>query len=214
MISNCPVNCTCKLFYQIECSSIKPDLISQIFNLLYINHIFCKKFIFIYPILIQHNQSETKYSSIHQHLFNGLFKFRYLYLFSLRIRSINKKSSYFLQNFVYIEMIDTIVSIILLRILRRWKKYWINTTILVCCLVWKFSENIENCKPDQSFISSCSDLIASINLRAALWITGIICLLWNVTSFLFRFLVNQKTKKMNLLFIGFNISDMCTGIYL
>ncbi|WAR30205.1 GR101-like protein, partial [Mya arenaria] len=74
----------------------------------------------------------------------------------------------------------------------------------------------EKCYPHRDEISSCDDLIVNSALQALLWVIGILAVLGNILSLLFRFLYDrQKLKKGYGIFVSnLALADLLMGLYM
>ncbi|CAD5121185.1 DgyrCDS9719 [Dimorphilus gyrociliatus] len=175
-----------------------------------------EKFSFeIFPQLRFVDLSETKIVSIHQNLFKGLKHLEIIYMMKLKIRWISPKASVDLIGLQQLHWNDSIIKENqIIHVMKNLKnvEYVYSNYYVTCCFVWKYSNSFRKCLPDKSTISSCSNLIASINLRVAIWVIGVLCITLNMLSLLFRLIINKK--KINAYFICLCLSDVCSGIYL
>ena len=81
---------------------------------------------------------------------------------------------------------------------------------MVCCI----ATFVKDCHPQDQFISSCSNLIASTAKRVVLLTQGIIVIVGNTCALVAQFTVIHVTKAEKYLIVSLIFSDMLMGLYL
>ncbi|WAR11363.1 GR101-like protein, partial [Mya arenaria] len=74
----------------------------------------------------------------------------------------------------------------------------------------------EKCEPRRDEISSCDDLIVNSALQALLWVTGLLAVLGNMLSLLFRFMYDRQHLKHGYGIFVSNLAaaDLLMGLYM
>ncbi|MCG8034832.1 MAG: 7 transmembrane receptor, partial [Candidatus Thiodiazotropha taylori] len=74
----------------------------------------------------------------------------------------------------------------------------------------------ENCFPQRDEFSSCEDMVREEALRFLLWVIGVLALVGNVISFLYRLRFDRKRLKLGygVFVTNLAVADLLMGIYL
>ncbi|KAK7106060.1 hypothetical protein V1264_017360 [Littorina saxatilis] len=87
----------------------------------------------------------------------------------------------------------------------------------ICCRIYLPEHYDEiTCQSPQDEISSCEDLLRSNVYRACLWLIGVMSIVGNAGSFLFRCVAQRKVTKtgFNVFVTNLCLADLLMGVYL
>ena len=84
-----------------------------------------------------------------------------------------------------------------------------------CCVKPEFVSE-ENCYPQKDEFSSCADLMRNEALRTLIWIIGLLALLGNGLSLMYRFTYDRKRLKLGYgIFVSnLSVADFLMGVYM
>ncbi|XP_053380826.1 G-protein coupled receptor GRL101-like [Mercenaria mercenaria] len=84
------------------------------------------------------------------------------------------------------------------------------------CCIKPFNFPQENCFPQQDEFSSCDDLMKSRTLQALLWTIGLLSLLGNILSVVYRIIYDRKRLKLGygIFVTNLAVADFLMGVYL
>ena len=81
---------------------------------------------------------------------------------------------------------------------------------MVCCV----AISTEECKPQNQFVSSCSDLISSLPQKVAIMTQGIIVVVFNIGALASQFILKHSSSGERYLFVSLGFADFLMGVYL
>lgn len=167
------------------------------------------------PHLIYLDISYTKIRRLKEKWFKYLKYLKFLKMIRLNIQSIH--TNFLVEN--QLEYFDlshskypNIQSYQIIKFLHRIKNIT-NEYANLCCYVERYNKkSIQFCSPKNSFFSSCSNLLESVLSKIFLWSYGIIGILSNIFSILFR--AFSIKKSFHIFSLSMSIGDFLTGVYL
>lgn len=164
------------------------------------------------------NYLDLSYSKIdifNENTFYGLINLKKLKIEFSRILNIDKRLFKSFKNLEYFYLNESLIeNDIFSKMIKDLPnlKYFYTKYFSLCCISKKISQKLIECKPKNSLIKSCEDMIGSKILRIAIWLVAASCIIGNIFTFTLK--LTFSNKRLFSWYMGLNISDFLTGVYL
>ena len=163
------------------------------------------------PNMILVNLSHNSIHTIHRNAFDLMQNIKILSLISNYLQNLESSFCTWLKNLTHLHLSDnplvSVASDVFLDTLRlvMIRSDW----YMVCCV----AVQVEDCHPQNQFISSCSNLVSSFAQRTITIAQGIIIVLGNIGS-IFMQVAFQCNPAEKYLMVSLAVADFMMGIYL
>lgn len=192
--------------HAVPCRSVKILYLNhQGFHSLGQNFVNCSS---VHYLNLSHNRIE----SVHQSAFSLLVKVKIL---SLAFNKLQTIEQHFFEDLVLLRYLyindNPLINIAAASFVHSPDLFVIQSDwYMVCCV----ATGVQDCQPQNQFVSSCSNLISSLFHRVLIFIEGISIILGNLASLIVQFALENRNKMEKFCIVNLTIADLLMGLYL